>query len=1276
MKHLSHPRGIVGRLVLGGASIAATVAMQGATVRTAHAQSDVTPPLPNVLILLDTSGSMERKPDATLPAVGAGALSTEKNRWIQALEVLGGSIQGYQMLGVSRKSNDFINEYGLGGTDPYDKDYYLLHYRAISNNCAIGAPSLSTTKSWPNDWNTWGVSDFGFRKLTGATLGGVGTCLPTDYKTDGLGLLDTFRDQARFALMTFDSATAKDTGWNGSTHNPLGGMNGQWSYYPGWATGTGSTPAYGWPLGCAIDPVSLSTHEFELGARNPSAPPWEGPLVPFAATDTSTALRAVNDRIRYAMMALRPYGATPIGPMLADAKEYLWNDPQGPTADPNNDCRGTFIILITDGFPNSDLRKACENSADPKAASVYPSCATTGSSGCCPSKRAQDTAWDLSHPPSGKRPVSTFVVGFAVSDDVGTPVDCSTIDPASGICSTMGDTDPKKPCCTLHEIAYNGGTNRAVFASDADTLRAALMKAMADATASVSTSRTLPVFTGAAYTTGGQSEFRSSFKVNAFGPWQGILERVRWACQNVSGVMTPVQQSIDSSLGDDFANNLNKQPSRRYITWNGQTASPITPSGDSLRPRLATADFDGVAIRTGTVISANDGSFVSSVPFAALGLTSTSCSDTTLPDECKQKYLNYALGLPQPKSTWLDRVGNELGDIYHATPVSVTPPSALIRDESYTSFRAANATRQPFMLVSTNDGLLHAFKSNVTTDSDPTFELWSFVPPAVLPHIGKQYGGAHALLNDAAPVVKDVAFGTGANPWGRTKANARGGIANWRTVMVSALSTGHGFYALDVTDPVNPQFLWQLTNTNAGAELFGEHPGQPSIGAVYYTDKDTAITAETPVAILPGGEATQFASGQCDRWNLPPVSADAFTQARNKVRCWTGPGLSFTVVRLYDGKILRSFRNDPLGKTASIPPRPAEPTSATAQFVAAGRTYIVQSASGAPYAGIDSPLTGAVALYPAGVGAVTTRAFIGDLDGGLWRADFSQSDPQQWTFSLFHDAYFPNDTANTDPTKWGPIATLPVVSVDRFGDVVVNYATGDQNNFSSTNLNHVYSLTERTTVTSGVRSYTTRVNWHLRLTNGVTPTGPLSLFNGVLYFSTFSPGVASAAACLNGQGTLWGVDYVEAEPGQYGVDGTPVPLARFLKADASDSTAAAKPCPEPSHAIYNNQDARVGYDSFFRCYPLDPGTIVFGAGITQRPSCVSTSSTALGTDPYFGGSSSHMTLSSINQGDFQIVAQTGPKGTAATGSKTNTFTRKLKPPQPTARLESWANVVE
>ncbi len=159
----------------------------------ARAQSDVTPPLPNILILLDTSGSMERKPDGTLPTVATNATSTEKNRWVQALEVLGGSITGYSMLNVKRdgtSGSDFWNEYNLSGVSPYDADYYLPHFRPMSKvgakTCTIGSSSLSTAKSWPADWKTWGVNNFGFRSFSGTTLGSIGSCLPSEFDTDHL----------------------------------------------------------------------------------------------------------------------------------------------------------------------------------------------------------------------------------------------------------------------------------------------------------------------------------------------------------------------------------------------------------------------------------------------------------------------------------------------------------------------------------------------------------------------------------------------------------------------------------------------------------------------------------------------------------------------------------------------------------------------------------------------------------------------------------------------------------------------------------------------------------------------------------------------------------------------------------------------------------------------------------------------------------------------------------------------------------------------------------
>lgn len=1268
------------RAVLG--VIAATVLLAPAA---SHAQSDVAPPLPNVLILLDTSGSMERLPNANLPSVGVGSLSTsERTRWIQALEVLGGGIADYSMLNVQRTSSDFASEYGLGGTNPYDYGYFLSHYRPLSGGCTIGASSLSATKSWPLDWNTWGVSDFGFRRISGTTLGAVGSCGPADFKTDGLGILDTFRDQARFGLMTFDTATDPNSGYDG-THLPVAGMTGQWSYFPGWDGKGTYDPTYGWPAGCSIDPTTLSTHLFELGARNPSAPPWEGPLVPFASNDTTTALRAVNDRIRYAMLAARPFGATPLAPMLADAQYYYWDDPNGPKADSFASCRGDFIILITDGFPNSDLRPNCEDSTDPKTATTYPACdKVTGGKGCCPTKRPQDITYDLANPPAGsKKPaVKTFVVGFALSDESGAAVDCSVIDPSKGDCSSS-TLDPKyKPCCTLHEMAYNGGTGRALLASDTSSLRAALVKAMSDATKTTTTSRTLPVFTGASSSGLGNSqyEFHSSFKVNAFSAWSGVLERIRWQCSTASGTYRSDPVAMDKSAGDDFATDLVKQgTARNFYTYDPTPDS--WRSGDSLRPNVATVE-DGLPSGAPAVTSGTGSTFVANVATAALELTTSSCTDAASIDECKAKFLNYALGLPQPKTTFYDRVSIPLGDIYHATPVQVGPPGDFLRDESYTLFRNSKATRTPFMLTATNDGLLHAFKTNVTSDTDPV-ELWAFVPPAVLPHLSKQYGGAHALLLDAAPVVKDVAFGaTGSStPWGRTRNDARGGNATWKTVAVGALTTGRGYYALDVTDPGKPVMLWQLTkfkDSLGEADLFGTYPGVPAIGTVYYKDTTATQPIETPVAFLPGGEGTQFKTGTCSRWKSPPVTGDTYTTARDKVRCWTGPGNSFTVVRLWDGKILRRFSTDPAGD--SVSGRPAESNSAQVKFVNASMSDLVKDGTpgktSSGWTPIDAPLTGAVALYPAATGSVTTRAFVGDIDGDLWKVDVSDTDPKNWRFELFHDAYFPGASENTDWTKWGPVAIPPVLSVDRFGDIVVDYATGDQNNFSASNLNHAYSITEHISVDSlGAKVVKPALNWHLRFPGGITPTGPMSLFSGTLFFSTFTPDTASSDACLRGEGTIWGVDYLDTEPSVTNPDGSPVAAGRHLTYSGDPYIALS--CPAATG--YANKDARTAFASYYRCMPLGGGTIVFGAGVTQRPSCVSTPTSAIGVDPYLGSSATHSTITDISIGDFQLVAQTGPStgsGSGSSGSATATITRKLTAPLSSTRIDSWAAIIE
>src|SRR5437763_4705600 len=109
------------------ASISALLAGVALWPQTAHAQSDVNPPLANVLILLDSSGSMERMTDGSYPkrddgtAMVNGSVDTvAKNRWITAVEVIAGSVDQYKLLAEDRSSADFKNEFGLGGADPYD----------------------------------------------------------------------------------------------------------------------------------------------------------------------------------------------------------------------------------------------------------------------------------------------------------------------------------------------------------------------------------------------------------------------------------------------------------------------------------------------------------------------------------------------------------------------------------------------------------------------------------------------------------------------------------------------------------------------------------------------------------------------------------------------------------------------------------------------------------------------------------------------------------------------------------------------------------------------------------------------------------------------------------------------------------------------------------------------------------------------------------------------------------------------------------------------------
>ncbi|HSN99014.1 MAG TPA: hypothetical protein VLS89_12035, partial [Candidatus Nanopelagicales bacterium] len=79
-------------LTVGGAALLALGAAP------ARAQLDLEPPAPNVLLLLDTSGSMERTVAGALPAcdpLGPVLPEAQRSRWTNLVEALTGAVAGF-----------------------------------------------------------------------------------------------------------------------------------------------------------------------------------------------------------------------------------------------------------------------------------------------------------------------------------------------------------------------------------------------------------------------------------------------------------------------------------------------------------------------------------------------------------------------------------------------------------------------------------------------------------------------------------------------------------------------------------------------------------------------------------------------------------------------------------------------------------------------------------------------------------------------------------------------------------------------------------------------------------------------------------------------------------------------------------------------------------------------------------------------------------------------------------------------------------------------------
>ena len=152
------------------------------------------------------------------------------------------------------------------------------------------------------------------------------------------------------------------------------------------------------------------------------------------------------------------------------------------------------------------------------------------------------------------------------------------------------------------------------------------------------------------------------------------------------------------------------------------------------------------------------------------------------------------------KRTWI------LGAVLHSRPL-------VIPYENYS---------KSVIFAGANDGMFHAF------DDATGEELWGFIPKEFLSRL------------------KDLPSGSGLKYY--VDGSPKAYITNSQKIIIFGLRRGGSYYyALDVTDPENPKFLWKIGPETPGYSEMGQTWSTPQIGKIRFG------TGEKVVCFIGGG---------------------------------------------------------------------------------------------------------------------------------------------------------------------------------------------------------------------------------------------------------------------------------------------------------------------------------------------------------------------------------------------------------------------------------------
>ncbi len=840
-------------------------------------------------------------------------------------------------------------------------------------------------------------------------------------------------------------------------------------------------------------------------------------------------------------------GGTPLATALKEAKLYL---AAHKAADAAKSCRQKFIILITDG---SDTY-ACSGDGSECNAHRYKNRRET----VAKAKELNDAGFKVfvigfgAFMPPYLRNTLNWMAYYGGTDNPNEANAGSTT--AYGIvtatdCAAAAPADTSK-CCNLTTAAcYPTGVTGCT--NDTSTLTAACYDSTkpypgtaGNSTANFKASANDPGYqdlSGYAFLAGDADQLVAAVKA--------AMNIIREATYSYS------QASIQSSrtADENFVYEGSFQPINGDPFWFGHlrkyqitTVDVKDADGNITSPA---GSVGALLLDAGTVLKAT--AYTSRSLKTCIGCTSGTIANksyamTDFSTSINKTYFNVAtdaerdaiVGYVQGNATY-NPDNWKLGDIFRSTPITIGTPSAFfddLRDESSASVSCcsdgttktvnafayhrcthcrSSASGTRLIVAGANDGQFHAFKTSDMTES------WSFIPPNLLSklknvaHTTEPTSLIHQYFVDGPVSGADVWLGSGS---GTTKSGS-----DWKTILVFGEGRGStdrlwsssadcdsglnptyspnatdatknyvnycGYYALDLNDSLNPRYMWRLNTFNATtqAPYMGESWSKMVMGRIL-TGSGSTVT-EKWVGFVGGG----YNANPCPKTGV----------------CDDTRGKGFYVVDLSNGQILWSFTHT---------------TSTSSNTRSSDMRYSLP----APPSIVDADNDGFI-----------DTAYLGDLGGNMWRFKFCTSallnagscTTATWSGGLFFDS----STGSIRPIHTGAAAAR-----DSSGNLWVFWGTGDKVDPTASNAQeHFYAVKDNltstyvigdidniTTATGVFDPTSTKPGYRIQLPGqGIKILAEPTIFGGVAYFTSFTPGKTSDPCDQAGDATLYGVNF-------------------------------------------------------------------------------------------------------------------------------------------------------